>query len=142
MVVGQSARLGCARLLAGATRTQLCSPNYPDRFAHRFSIWAQLDGECDRQLTDTALRALIDALKPAHTEYDLTLVLPDARVGFQSTVGVDFVIGERRPRAASILGQTSGLARDLVARRDRAGRGDTAIAIGPGSRVGDGFALK
>jgi phage tail-like protein len=39
------------------------------------------------------VRRVIEAEKPAHTGYDLCLVRPDMRVGFQATVGVDTIVG-------------------------------------------------
>ena len=39
------------------------------------------------------VRRVIEAEKPAHTGYDLCLVRPDLRVGFQATVGVDTIVG-------------------------------------------------
>jgi hypothetical protein len=42
---------------------------------------------------ESKLRRAIDAEKPAHTVYDLCLVEPRFRVGVQSTVGIDTVIG-------------------------------------------------
>lgn len=38
-------------------------------------------------------RRVIEAEKPAYTGYDLCIVCPDLRVGFQSMVGVDTIVG-------------------------------------------------
>ena len=39
------------------------------------------------------VRAIVDTERPAHTVVELRFVRPDARVGLQSTVGIDFVVG-------------------------------------------------
>ena len=39
------------------------------------------------------MRRAVAAEKPAHTEFDLCLVEPRLRVGLQSTVGVDTILG-------------------------------------------------
>ena len=36
---------------------------------------------------------MIEAEKPAHTGYDLCLIGPDLRVGFQARVGIDTIVG-------------------------------------------------
>jgi phage tail-like protein len=43
---------------------------------------------------ETMLRRAIDSDKPAHTSYDLNLLEARFRVGTQSTVGIDTIIGE------------------------------------------------
>lgn len=40
------------------------------------------------------IRRALDAVKPAHTAYDLLLVEPRFRVGVQSTIGIDTIIGD------------------------------------------------
>lgn len=63
-----------------------------DRFAHRFSVsvpasWVRTAAD------ERMLRRAIDAEKPAHTVYDLRLIGARLRVGVQSTVGVDTIVG-------------------------------------------------
>ncbi len=76
------------------------------RHAHRFRVvlpaaWVPTP---DAEL---ALRRVIDSEKPAHTTYELNLVKPGLRVGVQSTVGVDTILGGSSP----VLGEaeTGGL---------------------------------
>lgn len=61
-------------------------------YAHRFRVfvpasWVRSAGD------ERMLRRAIEAEKPAHTTYDLCLVEPRLRVGLQSTVGIDTLIG-------------------------------------------------
>ncbi len=64
------------------------------RFAHRFRVF--LPAAWVRSAEDERkIRRALDTEKPAHTEYDLCLVEPRFRVGVQSTVGIDTVIGAR-----------------------------------------------
>jgi phage tail-like protein len=67
------------------------------RTAHRFRVF--VPSAWIRSADDEReLRRAIDTEKPAHTAYDLCLVEPRFRVGVQSTVGIDTVIGGM-PRA-------------------------------------------
>jgi hypothetical protein len=60
--------------------------------AHRFRVvlpaaWVPtVDAE-------QAIRRVIESEKPAHTSYELNLIQPGLRVGVQSTVGVDTILG-------------------------------------------------
>jgi phage tail-like protein len=61
-------------------------------YAHRFRVfmpaaWVRTTGD------ERMLRRALDAEKPAHTHYDLCLVEPRMRVGIQSIVGIDTIIG-------------------------------------------------
>ncbi len=58
-----------------------------------------------------ALRQIIDMQKPAHAEYALRLITPGFRVGCQSTIGVDALVGihEIEPLGALVLGSSSAL---------------------------------
>ena len=61
-------------------------------FAHRFRVFvpaAWVRTQADEQ----TLRRALDAEKPAQTSYELCLLEPRFRVGIQSTVGVDTLIG-------------------------------------------------
>lgn len=89
LIVGRSGRLGCS-MLAG----QSCDYR---RYAHRFTIFVFLENACDQQHLEPSLRNIVDALKPAHVDYTLCFVLPHARVGMQSRVGVDTVLGDMEP---------------------------------------------
>ncbi len=106
MVIGQGATLGCGLLLdecCAASTT--CDPTaVADAYAHRFTLYVYLDDACEQKLAGPAVRAIVEAMKPAHTLFDLQLVLPEARVGVQSTVGIDLVLGDDAPPPRTVLG--------------------------------------
>ncbi|HEY0111316.1 MAG TPA: phage tail protein, partial [Fibrella sp.] len=65
-------------------------------YAHRFrvfipSAWVRNARE------ERMVRRALDAEKPAHTQYELCLIEPRLRVGIQSTVGFDTIIGAYPP---------------------------------------------
>lgn len=61
--------------------------------AHRFRAYVSaVDARTAAEL-EPVVRKILDAEKPAHTDYTLEFVLPDARIGEQSRIGIDFVLG-------------------------------------------------
>jgi phage tail-like protein len=60
--------------------------------AHRFVVFLPSYRAKDPSLV-AEVRRVIESEKPAHTGYDLCLVRPEMRVGFQATVGVDTIVG-------------------------------------------------
>lgn len=67
-----------------------------DDYAHRFTVVvpaAQLPRAAQRQ----ALRDLLEAEKPAHTDFSLCLVEPRMRVGVQARVGIDSIVAGPGP---------------------------------------------
>jgi phage tail-like protein len=60
--------------------------------AHRFTVLFPATCECEEASAE-GLRRVLDAEKPAHTEYRLCVVEPRLRVGFQATLGVDAIVG-------------------------------------------------
>lgn len=76
---------------------RLVSTGDPERdlfheYAHRFRVfvpatWIKSDDD------ERVLRRALEREKPAHTSYDLCLVEPRFRVGVQSTVGLDTIVG-------------------------------------------------
>ncbi|HYH84232.1 MAG TPA: hypothetical protein VEX60_02050 [Pyrinomonadaceae bacterium] len=82
--------------------TRLVSTGDPERdlfheFAHRFRVFVPSAWVRTARDEEMVRRAL-NAEKPAHTSFDLCLVEPRFRVGLQSTVGIDTVVGAH-PRA-------------------------------------------
>lgn len=79
-------------------KVRLVSTGDPERdffheHAHRFQVF--LPSTWLRSKADEALlQRALDREKPAHTKYELCLVEPRFRVGIQSTVGVDTIIGD------------------------------------------------
>jgi phage tail-like protein len=62
-------------------------------FAHRFTLVIVLEEDCDAETLLPVVRRIVEVNKPAHAQFVLRVVPADARVGLQSTVGIDFVIG-------------------------------------------------
>src|ERR1035438_8566718 len=63
-----------------------------NRSAHKFRVSFPA-GWLRNPADEAMLRRAIDADKPAHTSYDLRLVEARFRVGDQSTIGVDTIVG-------------------------------------------------
>jgi phage tail-like protein len=66
------------------------------RYAHKFrvyvpAIWVRTAA------AEALLRRAIDLQRPAHTTFDLVLVEPRFRVGDQSTIALDTVVGGQQP---------------------------------------------
>jgi len=102
--------LGCGLpLLAG-----LPSPSViPDdqlwaQYAHRFTIFVYIDNQCDTEVTLRAVDRIVEVNKPAHTVHRLQAIFADARVGLQSRVGLDLVLGGAAPKTG-VLGVDSVL---------------------------------
>ena len=62
------------------------------RFAHRFRVFIPAAWVRSHE-DERKVRRALDTEKPSHTQYDLCLVEPRLRVGIQSTVGVDTIVG-------------------------------------------------
>jgi phage tail-like protein len=84
---------------------------HADDFAHIFTVVvpaAQVPRAAQRQ----ALRELIEAEKPAHTDFQLCLAEPRMRTGFQARLGIDAIVGGDPPPGRLgevVLGQRSYL---------------------------------
>jgi phage tail-like protein len=92
------------RIQLGAFATEgevrLVSTGQPDqdlfaRYAHRFSVFIPSAWIATAE-DERMVRRALDEAKPAHTAYDLCLVEPGVRVGLQSTVGLDTIVGSPR----------------------------------------------
>jgi phage tail-like protein len=123
--LGVYARAGEARLVStGDPQRELFQET-----AHRFAVFvpsAWVRTADHEQL----VRRAIDAEKPAHTSYELCLVEPRLRVGVQSTVGLDTVVGAYpRARLACRHDQTVPPSR---APRHRLGYDTVLGCTGPG----------
>ena len=73
------------------------------------------------------IRAIVDREKPAHTTYELCVIEPAFRIGFQSSVGVDSVVG--------------GPPRELALGSDQSLGVNTALGGMPPNRIGEGTRL-
>lgn len=76
-------------------------PDAEEEIAHHFTVVLPDRAVPDADALET-IRHLIDAQKPAHTQYEIRVVHPGLRIGCQSTVGVDALIG---PYPSAPLGQ-------------------------------------
>jgi phage tail-like protein len=126
--MGENARADVTRLIDTADP-------YRDPFhvyAHKFSVFVPAScGASDQQRR--ALLNLLNSEKPAHTQYQLEYVEPRFRIGFQSMIGLDTVVG-RYPEGVA-LGQTRlGTGSVLSEPPDR--HGGPSFEIGAQSRIG------
>jgi phage tail-like protein len=128
-----------SQLDAGAqlSHTQLITTQDPFRdpfhvYAHKFSVFVPASfGRSDQQRK--ALENLLNAERPAHTLAQLVFVEPRFRIGFQSMIGLDSVIG-RYPEGVTLsatpLGQGSVLGEPPYK------QGGPTFQIGTQSRLG------
>jgi phage tail-like protein len=124
-------------LVVGEGRPQeagdLAEPLFDDE-AHLFSVVLPV-GRCIGESERERLRAIIDAEKPAHTDYRLCLVEVRMRVGFQARIGVDTLIAG--PLATLAL-DASRLDLDAVLGADGGGAG---MRVGRRSNIGQNARL-
>jgi phage tail-like protein len=106
-VVGTSAVLDRSHLI---TVEEFGAPLFRD-VAHQFSVQVYR-GQVMCPEVLPRVRALLDQEKPAHTMYQICIVEPRMRVGYQSRVGVDTVVGG--PSRSLALGSEQGLGQDTV----------------------------
>jgi phage tail-like protein len=96
--------LGCGLPLLGCSTSPALLPDDElwARYAHRFTIYVYIHHLCDTDVTLRAVDRIVEVNKPAHTEHRLQAIFPDARVGLQSRVGLDLVLGAQ-PANARLL---------------------------------------
>jgi phage tail-like protein len=134
---------GCETLLVGQTVVGQSGPLQPAQFgtplfsdtAHLFTV--SLSAACVPKLSQRQeLRRVVDAEKPAHTDFHLCFIEPRMRVGFQASIGIDSIIGG--PSAPmSLAGSVLGLASVLGA----ADGDDPVGRVGNRARLGQGTVL-
>lgn len=107
--------LGCGVPLASCRTDATPEDQLFCRFAHRFTVLIYLDHRCDQEVTTRVVDRIVTVSKPAHTEHRIISVLPGARVGQDTTVGLGYVVGEHEtPRIplgvdARVLGRSTVL---------------------------------
>jgi phage tail-like protein len=122
---------------AQAGVTQLIGTPDPVRdplhvYAHKFSVF--VPASCVRSDDRRAsIERLISLAKPAHTAHQLELVHPRFRIGFQSAIGLDSVVGEY-PQSITLGRQRLGS--DTVLGEAADGKGPPHLQIGIRSRIG------
>jgi phage tail-like protein len=106
--------LGCGSPLlgCGASPAMLPDDELWARYAHRFIVYAYVDTACDAAVTMRAVDRIVEVNKPAHTSHRVEAVFADARVGVQSRVGLDLVLGASTPSTTQVGGGVLG--RDSV----------------------------
>jgi len=87
-VVGTTATLDRSQLIA---QEEYASPLF-DGVAFRFTVYVY-HGEVECAGKTEQVRAIVDREKPAHTMYDLCVISPGLRVGYQARLGVDTLLG-------------------------------------------------
>lgn len=108
-----------------------------DDFAHLFTVVAPAGSCCDAGKRE-ALRALIEAEKPAHTDFNLCFIEPEMRVGNQARLGVDSVVaGDPAPMKLGVtqLGADSFLHAEHQGKTHQS-RGRQSARLGVNSIVG------
>jgi hypothetical protein len=123
-VVGESGPLA---------RAQIGEPLFSDS-AYRFCVFVPAHRVRQRALIAEICR-ILDREKPAHTDYRLSIVEPDLRVGLQSLVGVDTIVGGPAPPLA-LDGSRLGWNSQLPDVPGTAGRVGQRAAIGQDSILG------
>lgn len=128
-----------SQLDAGAqvSQTQLITTQDPFRdpfhvYAHKFSVFVPASyGRSDRHRK--ALENLLNAERPAHTLAQLVFVEPRFRIGFQSMIGLDSVIG-RYPEGVTLSATPLGKASVLGEPPNK--QGAPTFRIGEQARLG------
>jgi phage tail-like protein len=124
-VVGQSGPLEAADFVTPLV----------EETAHLFTVVLS-PGQCVDDELRARLREVLDAEKPAHTDYHLCPVEPRMRVGFQARIGVDsLVAGPSEPM------RLENVRLGLDAVLGDADAGDPAGRVGRNARIGRGTVL-
>ena len=103
--------LGCGSPLLGCAASQAIVPD--DQlwalYAHRFTVFVYIPNPCDTAVTLAAVNRIIEVNKPAHTVHRLEATYAAARVGVQSRVGLDFVLGAATAAGTRLGGNDGGM---------------------------------
>ena len=127
-----NARVGCNQLIS--TPDPRRDPFHV--YAHRFTVFVPAcigSSDSARKWMDNLLRRE----SPTHTQWDVAYVEPRFRIGVQSMIGFDTVVGAL-PASARLGSATLG-GPTLVAGAAPAGRRE--LRVGRGGRVGTGSRL-
>jgi phage tail-like protein len=146
LILGDSAVLGCNSLLWGkeaslGESTQLgtfklgdfyAPPQDPFMFhAHRFTVIIPYT-LCNTPEKERMIKRIVELWKPAHTQFFLRKVTSEFRVGLQSIIGADTIIG-KYPQA--ILGRKTHLGKESILGTDPSQRGAPGFRLNYGTRL-------
>jgi hypothetical protein len=123
----------------GVTQLKLERDPIRDPFhaeAHIFSVFLPA-GSARKPVARQRIEALIRAEAPAHTKPVVHWVEPNMRLGLQSTLGFDSVIGMRHPPPITL--DAAKLGRATVLRRD--GPPSVGVKLERGTQLGAGTRL-
>jgi hypothetical protein len=101
-------------------------------YAHKFSVFVPACFGCSEHHRK-ALQNIIESQKPAHTQHQIIYVQARFRIGFQSSIGLDAVVG-RYPEGVTLDGAPLGQATVLGAPAYK--RGGPSSEVGVEARVG------
>jgi phage tail-like protein len=125
-VLGTSAVLDRSHLIRNE---QFGAPLFED-IAHQFSVLLyRSELRCPETLQ--RVRAVIEQEKPAHTAYQICIIEPHMKVGFQARVGIDSIVGAP-PAPMTLAGVRLGLNSVLGG----AGEPDEAGQLGQNTYIG------
>lgn len=101
-------------------------------YAHKFSVFVPACyGKSDRHRK--GLENIINTEKPAHTHYQIIYVEPRFRIGFQSMIGYDSVVG-RYPEG--VILNEAPLGKDTVLGKSPDKLGGPTMEVGKHARIG------
>ena len=101
-------------------------------YEHKFSVF--VPASCvQSDARRASIERLISLAKPAHTAHQLELVHPRFRIGFQSAIGLDSVVGQY-PESITLDRQRLGS--DTVVGESADAKGPPHLQIGTRSRIG------
>jgi phage tail-like protein len=120
---GQGSVLGSSLSLRAVTPKSVPDEQLIRDHAHRFTVLIDLSDTCDADVVLPVVDRIVASNRPAHTVYTIVPQYPEARVGLQSTVGLDLRLGGRedpktqlggRPRPGAPAQGAGILGRDAV----------------------------
>ncbi len=128
-IVGATATLGGSHLIAG---DQAGEPLFTD-VAHQFAV-LMYRGAAYSVAAEAAVRAVIAREQPAHTTYQLCVVEPAMRLGWQARIGIDSIVAGRAP--ITPLGEAAPLGAGMAIGGSPSGRIGQHSRIGRSTRLG------
>lgn len=105
--------------------------------AHKFSILIP-SKYCNTEEKELMIRRIISLWKPAHTKFFLCKVEPRFRVGRQSTIGTDTIIGKYLD---VVLADSSKLGREIVLGKAIDEKGMPSFILNKDIRINDGTVI-